>query len=391
MNDGYDVKRGDPSDGRPCCVLDLRDSPWVDGPGRTILDTASMIDPERYRITIGAFSGCRHNEHDYLKEARRRELDVCPIPERRAFDLAVLRHILGWSRENRIDIIHTHDFRSDVYGYMAGRMLGIPVIATCHGWIANNSKGRLFTWLDKKFMRRFDRVIVVSRKMRAQLIGAGVPDRKIVVIQNALVVDQYRPDRADTRIRRELGIPEGHKVVANIGRLSAEKCQDLYLRSAAMVLRTHPDTFFLLIGIGPDEGRLRGLCEELGIAGKVRFTGYREDMRDVYNAIDLVVQSSRTEGMPNVVLEALLMRVPVVATDVGGTAEIIQDGITGRLLPPNDLDAMSLAISHALSSMETMQSWTELGERHVRSMFNHDRRLRLIAETYDSVKRMDVS
>lgn len=366
-------------------VLDLRDSPWVDGPGRTILDTASMVDPDRYRIVVGAFSGPRHGEHAYLAEAVRRGLETHAIAERRALDPEVLRQIIRWCRSHAIDIIHTHDFRSDLYGLIAARRLDIPAVSTCHGWIANNLKGRVYTSVDKFLLRFFDRVIVVSARMQAQLVERGMLPNRIALVQNALLVENYWPERADRSMQAEWGIPAHHKVVGKIGRLSPEKCQDLFLRAAAEVSRRVADVSFVLIGLGPDEDRLRRLAVELGIADLVVFAGYRSDMQRVYNSLDLVVQASSTEGMPNVILEALVMRVPVVATDVGGTAEIVTDGYSGRLIPPNDLEALVGGMREALTDPAVPAAWAEAGERRVRTEFSHRVRLRRIMAVYDQV------
>ena len=366
-------------------ILDLRDSPWVDGPGRTILDTASMVDPERFEIVVGAFSGAKHGEHAYLSEASRRALKTWPIAETRALDFAVLRNIIDWCRSHAVDIIHTHDFRSDLYGLAAARRLGIPVVSTCHGWIANNRKGALYTRVDKFLQRFFDRVIAVSRRMQGELIARGVPRHKIVLIQNALIVENYRPDRTDKSVRRTWGIPDDHKVIAKIGRLSPEKRQDLFLRAAAVILESHPDTHFVLIGIGPEQAALENLAMELGIRDRVVFAGFRKDMQQVYNSIDLVVQSSMTEGMPNVILEALLMQVPVVATDVGGTAEIVEHEVSGLLIPAEDPAALKAGILRYLNQPDAFARWTAAGERHVRETFSHSLRVQRIMDVYDAV------
>jgi glycosyltransferase involved in cell wall biosynthesis len=172
-------------------------------------------------------------------------------------------------------------------------------------------------------------------------------------------------------------------VVGKIGRLSPEKCQDLFLRAAAEVMRHGADVSFVLIGVGPEEDRLRRLAIELGIADRVVFAGYRSDMQRVYNSLDLVVQASSTEGMPNVVLEALVMRVPVVATDVGGTAEIVTDRLSGRLIPPNNLEAMVAGMREALTDTVRAAAWAEAGERRVRAEFSHSVRLQQILAVYD--------
>ena len=378
---------GKPTTGtdEPCRILDLRDSPWVDGPGRTIVDTAATIDPLRYNIAVGAFVAGDPGEHRYLEEARRRGLATCAIAERRALDIGVLRQIERWCRDHRVQLVHTHDFRSDLYGLVAARRLGIPAVATCHGWIANNFKGRMYVRADKRLLRRFDRVIVVSERMRDQLRAAGVDEARIAVVPNALVVADYRPRRGDTAVRSEWGVPAHAKLVVNIGRLSPEKGQALFLRAAAELARERPDAHFALVGIGPDEALLRRLAGELGIAERVVFAGYRSDMQAVYDSVDLVVQSSSTEGMPNVILEALLMRVPVVATDVGGTAEIVEHGHSGILVRSGDLAGLVRAMREALADPERAQARADHGERRVRAEFDHATRLRRIERVYDDV------
>lgn len=373
------------NESRPLTILDLRDSPWVDGPGRTILDTATMIEARRYRIAIGALVAGDPVKHRYLQEALRRGLTTCPIVERRSLDVDVLRQIERWCRRHSVGIIHTHDFRSDLYGLIAARRLGIRAVATCHGWIANDLKGRAYTRIDKQLLRRFDRVIVVSERMRSQLDAAGVEKAKINVVPNALIIEHYQPRRGDTRVRSEWGVPVQAKLVANIGRLSPEKGQALFLRAAAALLREQGDAYFALVGIGPDEPSLRRLAGELGIAKHVVFAGYRSDMHAVYDSLDLVVQSSSTEGMPNVILEALLMRVPVVATDVGGTAEIVEDGRSGRLVRSGDLAGLVRAMRETLADPARAASWAENGEQHVRHEFDHAERLRQITRVYDEV------
>ena len=364
-------------------ILDLRDSPWVDGPGRTILDTASMIDPDRYEIVVGAFFGNTHGEHVYLSEAVQRGLQVCPIAETRALDISVLKNIIAWCKANRIDI-HTHDFRSDLYGLAAARWLRIPAVSTCHGWISNDKKGAIYTRLDK-LLRFFDHVIAVSGRMQRELIRHGVRENKTTRIQNALVVEQYHPDRRDTSVRLEWDIPTDHKIIAKIGRLSQEKRQDLFLQAAADILKKHPKTHFVLIGIGPEQAALEALSLELGIQDHVIFAGFRNDMQAVYNSIDMVVQCSITEGMPNVILEALLMRVPVVATDVGGTSEIVEHEISGILIPPNDRFALITGIDRYLANPAAFDAWIDAGERQVRDRFSHSLRVRRIMDVYDSV------
>ena len=370
---------------RPIRVLDLRDSPWVDGPGRTILQTASMVDPERCTIVIGAFNGDSHGDNAYLQEAKSRKLDVCPITEQSAFDRKVIDQINEAIRRLSIDVIHTHDFRSDIFGLWCARRNKLPVISTCHGWIANNIKGKIYTSVDRYALRYFDKIIAVSGAIENKLIGSGIKTEKISTIPNALIIDNYKPDKNNQSFRQELNIDPKHSLIANIGRLSPEKGQEIFLRAARELLEYDEKLCFILIGIGPQQEYLENIVNDLGIKSHVRFAGYRDDMINVYNSLDLVVQSSSTEGMPNVILESLLMEVPVVATDVGGTSEVVQDGFSGKLIDSDDLNQLVSGIKDWIDNKQSYQTKASRGRQYVSDNFDHNQRVARIMDIYDSV------
>lgn len=369
---------------RPITVLDLRDSPWVDGPGRTILDCAETIDPSRYRIGVGAFDGGAPEGSVYEHEARRRGLDVVRIHEQRSLDPGVLHQIVEQARQLGADILHTHGFRTDLFGLAAARRLRMPLVSTVHGWIANDFKGKVSTRLDKLILRWADHVIAVSDRTRRQL-GGWATDKRCTVIPNALRTERYRPSRGAGAFRMAAGISSDEIVIANIGRLSPEKGQMPFLEAARDLLRRHRGLRFVLFGIGPDQDVLERFVAENGMTGAVLFAGYRADMDALYNELDLVVQSSFTEGMPNVILEALLMEVPVIATDVGGTDEVISGGKTGLLISSGDHEALVSAMERFLADRPRFQTMARQGREDVVLRFDHGRRVERLVAVYDRV------
>lgn len=371
---------------RPITVLDLRDSPWVDGPGRTILDCAETIDPSFCRIVVGAFDGGRPESTAYEQEAHRRGLDVVRIRERRSLDPEVLSQIMDQARHLGADILHTHDFRTDLFGLVAARRLRLPLVSTVHGWIANDFKGRLSTRLDKLMLRWADHVISVSETTRRRL-GSWATEARCTVIPNALRTERYRPDRGPGPFRAAEGIQDHETVIANIGRLSPEKGQMPFLEAARDLLREYGDLRFVLFGIGPDQAVLERFVAENGMSGTVMFAGYRTDMDMLYNEVDLVVQSSFTEGMPNVILEALLMEVPVIATDVGGTGEVVTDGVTGRLIPAGDYRALVSSIEDYLTDRDRFRRMAEAGRLDITDRFDHHKRVERLEQVYERVLR----
>jgi glycosyltransferase involved in cell wall biosynthesis len=343
-----------------------------------------MVDSRRCVIVIGGFCGQSWAEHAYLQAASSLKLPVVPIPEKRSLDLSVIGRIVRVVRSETIDVIHSHDIRSRLFGLLAAKITGIPTVTTCHGWIANSRRRRLLCRFDRRTLRFADRVIAVSASMAGQLRDFGVASQRIRTIRNALVIDDYQPGW-DGTLRAEWGVPDGAVLIGTIGRLSAEKGQDLFLRAARDIAKVHPSAHFVLLGIGPEEQRLRALSSELGIAERVCFAGYHHDMARVYRNLDLVVQSSHTEGMPNVILEAMLMELPVVATRVGGTAEIVEPVSEEFLIRPGQQTELVEAAVRMLANLSHYRELARAGRRYVAEHFNQDRRVQELTGVYQEV------
>lgn len=370
----------------PIPVLDLRDSPWVDGPGRTILDCAASMDPDQIRVIIGTFDSGQAEQGAYAREASRRGLIVETIHESSALDFNVLRQIIRLIDRHQIRIVHTHDFRSDLFGFLAARWRGVSLVGTAHGWIDNSLKSRAMNWIDKHLLRNMDRTIAVSRGTLACLWDDHSPSSS-VVIPNALRTNDYVAKPESASFRERCGFSERDLLIANVGRLSPEKGQDRFLRAGPGILDQFPQARLILIGVGPMQPELERLAFQLGIAERVHFMGYMDDMCAVYPALDLVVQSSHTEGMPNVLLEALLLEVPIVATAVGGTGEIVTHHRHGLLVPPGEAATIETAIIQALNHPECMKAMAREGACRVRSAFDHEQRVARLIELYQDIAR----
>lgn len=371
----------------PITVLDLRDSPWVDGPGRTILECAETIDPNRVRIIIGVTVPPGARAGVYGEEAMARGLCVELVPERCRVDFSVLAHLASVVDREKVDIIHSHDVRTDLYALLVGRWKRIKVVGTAHGWIANNLKSKCIAAFDRFILMRMDAVIAVSSKTLSRLGLGGRCSR--VVIPNALRTELYRSKSKCRNFRQEHGYAPDDVLIGSIGRLSPEKGQDLLLYACKEVVQEFPSVKVLLVGKGPEEHRLRELAMELGIEDSVAFLGYIDDMPGVYLDLDVVVQSSYTEGMPNVILESLLLCVPVIATDVGGTSEIVENGVHGRLVPKGDRSALTKAVRDFLDQPELLKSMAAAGSERVVSEFDHASRIRRLTDFYEDILSHD--
>jgi glycosyltransferase involved in cell wall biosynthesis len=273
------------------------------------------------------------------------------------------------------EVLVTHGYKSDLVGLLASRRMGIPLVAVSHGWTRESWKVRVYERIGKWALARADRVVCVSKEQADRAIQAGVPRGRVSVIRNA--VDVSRFDRPDAAYReRLLGLPSRHckQVVVAAGRLSPEKGFDVLVGSAAEVARHRDDVGFVLFGEGPCRTALTKLISKRGLADCFVLAGFESDLDRWIPHADAVALSSWTEGLPNIVLEAMAAGVPVAATAVGGIGELLENGRTGRLTAPGDEKGLSHAILDLLEAGESRRRMVSAARERVESEFSFQRK-----------------
>ena len=366
---------------RPIRVLHLRDSPWVDGPGRTILETGSHLDPARVEYHIGVLVAKREGEHPLVDAARQRGISVTSITDQGRLDNGLIDPILRIIDERQIDILHTSEFRSSLIAQIVKRRRPqLRMVATAHGWIANTLRRRVVRLLDKMMFRRFDHVIIVSEATRSLVPRWWLPDSRATVLRNALVLKSYGSEIVN-KPRRPID-PNGAVTLVNVGRLSPEKGQEMLLNAIHALTPRWPGLRLKFAGIGPLEQHLRSVARNLGLEQRVEFVGYVKDMPGLYADIDLVVQSSFTEGLPNVILEAAYLRVPIVATAVGGTAEVIAHKESGWLIQPT-LEQLTDGIARFLERPQDFVRMAERAHQGIVQNYSFDVRTEKLTQVYE--------
>lgn len=367
----------------PIRVLHLRDSPWVDGPGRTILETAARIDRGRIDYRVAPLVPDDGARHPLVVALRERGVPVEPVLDTGPMP-ALVERIAALVKRLDIEILHSSEFRTNLVALRCRRLVPrLRIVSTAHGWIANDARGRVKTLLDRLLLRRFDRVILVSHAIRERLPRWWVPDSRAQVIHNALALDSYGRGDAEA-LRRPPAAGAPVRLLA-AGRLSPEKGLHLLLRAIAQLAPSSPPLRLTIAGTGPEEAALRRLCVRLGLTDQVRYAGYVADMPKLYADTDLVVQSSLTEGLPNVMLETAYLGVPVVATDVGGTREVIEHGISGWLVRPGSAAALANGIRCYLADPAGFIAMAANGRLHVVEKFSFETRTRKQMTTYEEL------
>jgi len=369
----------------PLQLLYLRDTTFVCGPGKTILNTFRTIDATRYALTLGV-PGEDGEANTFVERARALGLPVIRIPASGGLNAGAVRRLARILRERRIDVVQSHDFLTRRLALPAAMLARVPHITSVHGWIANSRKELLARRVDQMLIRRARHAIVVSGRLRQQVIeDAGMPEARVTLLRNALLLADYPEGEDPGEARRKLGLSPTARVVSIVGRLSPEKGHELFLEMARRITLEMPDARFLIVGQGGLRSRLESQTEALGLRDRVLFLGHRTDTQVIYSATDVLALCSFTEGLPNVVLEAFAHGRPTVATRVGGVPEVVSHGENGLIVEPGHVDALTEAVRSLLRHPEQARMMGARGRDTVAARFDFRRRTRALASLYDAV------
>ncbi|HEX2191139.1 MAG TPA: glycosyltransferase [Longimicrobiaceae bacterium] len=279
-------------------------------------------------------------------------------------------------------VVHTHGYRPDVVDAPAARSLGVPTVATVHGFIRGRWKGRLYEWMQRRAYRRFDAVAAVSRPQVAELVASGVPPARVHLVPNAWA--PYAAPLGAAEARARLGVPSGVFHLGWVGRLGREKGADVLLDAVAL-LGDLP-LIVSIIGAGAEEAGLRARAQALGIADRVRWHGLVPEAGPLFPAFDAFVLSSRTEGTPIALFEAMEAGVPVVATAVGGVPDVVSPA-EALLVPPEDPARLAGAVRAVHHDPAAAAARARAAGVRLREVFGPEPWLERYAEIYRNVQR----
>jgi glycosyltransferase involved in cell wall biosynthesis len=368
---------------RQLSILDLRDTSEIGGPGKTILETYRAIDHSRFKLHLGLFRSVDdRTETPFLEAARSIGMPIHEVRARGPYDPAQIWRLAALVREKQFDIVHPHEASSDVISYCMRALHRVPLVSTAHGWIGNSPKQRFLIDLDKRVLRRFDRVIAVSEKMRGDLIAGGVPERKVTLLHNAIVLENYRRTNESGALEALVGRKLPRPVLISIGRLSPEKGHADLVDALALVAARGQHVSTVLAGDGPSRADLAARIDAAGLHDWVHLPGYVQQPARLLQDADLMVLPSHTEGLPNAALEAFAMEVPVLATRVGGTPEVVTDGVTGRLVPAHSPESLAAGIMSFLDDPATWRQWAKQGRHTVTTQFDFKTRTSKLEAIY---------
>jgi L-malate glycosyltransferase len=358
--------------------------PWLRGSEQVLLDLLAHLDPARVRAVVWC------NQEPLADAARalgfptyRSDFEIyfdyqCP-----RFRLSRYRALM---REAR-DLIRRHDIRV-LHSNSAGpcqwlapvaRNMRLPLLVHLHIGYLRRSR---YVFL----LHQASLVVGVSRQVVESFLDDGMSAEKTEVIYNGIDFSRLRP-KADAALRRGLGIPQDATIVATIGSLIRRKGQDILLRAFSL-LDAARKRHLLIVGDGPERANLERLAAELGTAERVAFLGYSNDIGSICSASEILALASRMDSFGLVLAEAGYFGLPVVATAVGGIPEVVEDGVTGLLVPPEDPEALAAALARLIDDRDYRVQLGRAGKERVEARFSVERMAENFHEAYERLDRM---
>ena len=349
-------------------LLQILTSFQIGGTERQVANLALGVDSSKFALHLA----CLRNFGELLADLERLHV---PKPEFRIGKLYApwtvwqAVRLARYLRANRIQIVHSYGFYPNVFTVPVAKLVGAPIIVA-----SIRDTGNLLTPMQtrlQKLVCRFaDCVLVNAEAIRENLLEQGYDPSKIVVIRNGIVMARFAKREPNERLRRDLGIPLSARLVAVFSRLNRMKGVQYFLDAAVVLAARFPDVCFLVAGDGGSRKELEEHARRLGLGRRIVFTGFRTDVPDLLSEATISVLPSLSEGTSNTLLESMAAGVAVIATRVGGNIEVVEDEISGLLVPPSDSAALVSATSRLLEDPGMALRLGQAGLRRVSEIYS---------------------
>jgi glycosyltransferase involved in cell wall biosynthesis len=355
------------------------------GPDKTILNSPRFLAKLGYR----ALCAYMHPPGDagfetIRKRAEQWQAPLVSVPDRGPCDVSIVGKLREVCRRHNVVIWHGHDYKSNAAGLWLRRRWPMKLVTTVHGWVRRTRKTPLYYAVDRWCLPRYDKVICVSPDLFDRCLALGMPRDRCLLVENAIDTLEFCRRHNMLAAKRMLGLTDRFLIGA-VGRLSAEKGFDVLIRAVDVLIGEGCDVALVIIGDGDERSALEDLVRSLGRTDRISLVGFHDDPIAWYEAMDAFALSSRREGLPNAVLEAMSLEVPIVATRIAGLPKIITDGDNGLLVAADDAAALAegirrLYVDRSLSTRLAASARATIEERYA-----FGRRMEKIAAVYDDL------
>ncbi len=357
-------------------ILQLISSGGYFGAENVLVQLAEALQRDQECCVItGVINNLSTPHIEVTEESQKRDIESEIFPCKGKFDINTVIKLRKYIRDKRVNIIHSHGYKSNLFAYFSCMGLPIAHVATCHNWLGDNMKMKFYANLDRFLLQKFDKIVAVSPEVEKKILDSGVSTDRVSIIKNGITINRFQ--NSSGKIREEFGIPSSHIVIGTVGRISEEKGHRFLCQAAMNILKDYSNITFLIVG----DGNAREPLQTEFPSSSLIFTGFRSDLPELYTAMDVFVLPSLTEGLPMVLLEAMVSGLPVVATKVGAITEVVIDSKTGLLIAPQDEKEIQTALLQLLRAPDKCKTMGNNGKKRVMDNYSAE----LMAQQYKSL------
>lgn len=353
------------------------------GPEKTILNSPRHLEGTRYRALAAYLHASGDPGIEVLRErARERRCPFHAFPESGKVDFATLQSLAELCRAEDVRIWHGHDYKSNLYGLLLEDLVDLRLVTTMHGWVKHTARTPLYFAVDRWCLRRYEQVVAVSRDLFEEALATGVEPARLVQVDNAIDTVEFarRGPAANSPLRAGHA---GRLLVGAVGRLSEEKGFQFLIEAVERTLDRGLDLELWIAGEGDQKDRLEARMRGSPHAARLRLLGFQRDTVALFEAFDVFALSSIREGLPNVVLEAMSMEVPVVATRCGGMSAFGRDGVDMRLVDVGSVDALARGLEELARDAELRARLARAARERIERELSFTARMAKIVAVYD--------
>ncbi len=353
------------------------------GPDKTIVNSPRHLAGTRYRA-VAAFLHAPNDPGiaELERRARKAECPFLAIPDAHPVDLRTLARMADLCRELDVRIWHGHDYKSNLFGVLLERLCDLKLATTVHGWVKLTHKTPLYFAVDRFALRRYHDVMAVSQDLFDACLAAGVAPGRLTLIENGIDTEAYRRRRA-ARDSSRRAASRDRLVIGAVGRLSEEKGFHLLIEAVERALDGGAPFELWIAGEGDQKDRLAAQIAASRHARHLRLLGFEREPIELFEALDVFALSSLREGLPNVVLEAMAMAVPVLATRCGGMEAFARDGEDALLVDAGSADALERGLLRLAHDGELRSRLASAARARVERDCSFARRMAREVERYD--------
>jgi glycosyltransferase involved in cell wall biosynthesis len=357
---------------RPIRVAHLIHTIAHGGVETALINWCRTFDPVRVQAHLLCFADPGASEAPFVAAADRAGLHVDRVPWGRSKPVRrAARAVAALLRDRQIDLLHCHNTYANAVGLVAARLTPVRTLTTVYVWSGYGIKRRALQWIDERLLGYFDQVTAHCDAALRATVERGIPASEIRLLTCGFadrVARLYAHEGEEGR--RALGVGPDDTVLIKVARFWPEKRHDILLRAFRLMLQREPNLQLWIPGVGPEETRVRALADELNIASRCRFLGFRTDLPELLALADVQVHTSDEEGVPLAILSGMAAGKPIVSTRVGGIAEVLEHDRSGVLVPPGSPEEFAEATLDLLRDRQRRADLGRSAQQFVRTEYS---------------------